>query len=372
LHIVRKEFIQIRRDRRMFIMSFLSPVIQLVVLGYAANIDVNSLPLLICDQDHSLSSREFAERFGSSGAFRVVGYAESPNQIDRSIEDGSALVALVIPAGFEDNLKARRTVQVQAIADGSETNSTSVGLSYAALIVGQYSQDVLFAAFSRHGAGRLKPAAVYPQIRVWYNPALRSRNFMVPAVLAIVLLMMTMSFTSLAVVREKETGTMEQLDVTPIRPYEFIIGKLAPFMVLGLADVALVVLVATLWFRVPLKGSILLLFGLCVVFELATLGLGLLISTISKTEQESAMITSFFISQPIMILSGFAFPIANMPGVIQFLTLAMPTRYFVFIVRGIFLKGIGFGSLWPDALGLLILGTVILAISIRRFHKKLG
>jgi ABC-2 type transport system permease protein len=349
LAIVRKEFIQIRRDRRMFIMSFLSPVIQLVVLGYAANTDVNNLPLLICDQDHSSFSREFVERFGSSGAFRIVGYAESPNQIDRSIENGRALIALVIPPGFEDNLKARRTVQVQAIADGSETNSASVGLSYAALIVGRYSQDILFAAFSRLGAGRLKPA-----------------------VLAIVLLMTTMSFTSLAVVREKETGTMEQLDVTPIRPYQFIIGKLAPFMVLGLADVALVMLVATLWFRVPLKGSIPLLFGLCVVFELATLGLGLLISTISKTEQESAMITSFFISQPIMILSGFAFPIANMPGVIRFLTLAMPTRYFMFIVRGIFLKGIGFGSLWPDALGLLILGIVILTISIRRFHKKLG
>jgi ABC-2 type transport system permease protein len=371
LHIIRKEFIQIRRDRRMFIMSFISPVLQLLILGYAANLDVKDIPLLICDQDVSRTSREFVSRFTSSGSFKIVGYVESPNQIDRPIDNGYASMALVLPHGFESDILARRTVQVQAIADGSESNAAGIGLGYAAQIVARYSQDIMLQQFSRLGAAGLRPVTVTPQIRVWYNPALRSRYFMVPAVLAMVLMMMTMLFTSLAVVKEKEVGTMEQLMVTPIRPFQLIIGKLAPFMVLGLADVLLVILVAVFWFHVPLKGSVLLLVGLCLVFEIATLGLGLLISTISRTQQEATMTSQFFVMQPMMQLSGFAFPIANMPKAVQVITLIMPLRYFMTIVRGIFLKGVGLQSLWRDALSLLVLGLVLLTIAISRFRKKL-
>jgi ABC-2 type transport system permease protein len=368
---MRKEFIQIRRDRRMFIMSFLSPVIQLVILGYAANLDVNNIPLLVCDRDGSRASREFVQRFTSSGQFRLVGYVQTPDDIDGPMDKGAASLALVLPRGFESDILAHRTAQVQAIADGSESNSAGIGLGYAALIVGQYSQKVLLAAFNRSGAG-LRPASINPQVRVWYNPTLRSRNYMVPAVLAMVLLMMTMMFTALAVVREKEAGTMEQLIVTPIRPYELIIGKLAPFAVLSIVDVVLVLVVATLWFHVPLKGSVPLLFLLCFVFEIATLGLGLLISTISKTQQEATMTTQFFIMQPMMQLSGFAFPIANMPWVVQLVTYLLPLRYFMTIIRGIFLKGVGMASLWRDALSLFVLGCVILGVAISRFRKRLG
>jgi len=371
LHIIRKEFIQIRRDRRMFMMSLLSPVIQLLILGYAANLDVKDIPLLVCDQDISRMSREFVSRFTSSGSFKVVGYVESSNQIDRPIDNGFASMALVLPHGFESDILARRTVQVQAIADGSESNAAGIGLGYAAQIVARYSQDIMLQQFSRLGATGIKPVTVTPQIRVWYNPSLRSRYFMVPAVLAMVLMMMTMLFTSLAVVKEKEVGTMEQLMVTPIRPFQLIIGKLAPFMVLGLADVILVILVAVFWFHVPLKGSVLLLFGLCIVFEIATLGLGLLISTISRTQQEATMTSQFFVMQPMMQLSGFAFPIANMPKAVQVITLIMPLRYFMTIVRGIFLKGVGMASLWRDALSLLVLGLVLLGVAISRFRKKL-
>jgi ABC-2 type transport system permease protein len=371
LHIIRKEFIQIRRDRRMFVMSFLSPVIQLVILGYAANLDVKNIPLLVCDQDHSVTSREFVQRFTSSGQFRLAGYVESPGDVDRPLNRGAASLALVLPPGFENGLRAHRTVAVQAIADGSESNSAGIGLGYAALIVGQYSQQVLLTAFSRSGA-RLKLPSVNPQVRVWYNPTLRSRNFMVPAVLAMVLLMMTMMFTGLAVVREKEAGTMEQLIVTPIRSYQLIIGKLAPFAVLSLVDVMLVLIVATLWFHVPLRGSIPLLFALCLVFEIATLGLGLLISTVAKTQQEATMTTQFFVMQPMMQLSGFAFPIANMPVVVQFVTYLLPLRYFMTIIRGIFLKGVGMTTLWRDSLSLFVLGCLILGVAIARFRKRLG
>jgi ABC-2 type transport system permease protein len=217
-----------------------------------------------------------------------------------------------------------------------------------------------------------RPATVTPQIRIWYNPTLKSRNFMVPAVLAMVLLMMTMSFTSLAVVREKETGTMEQLIVTPIKPYQLIIGKLAPFSALGIMDVVLVLIIAMFWFHVPMKGSIVLMFGLCFVFEIATLGLGLLISTIARTQQEATMTTQYFIMQPMMQLSGYAFPIANMPKPVQAITFFLPLRYFMTIIRAIFLKGVGLAVLWRDALALLVLGLAILGVAISRFRKKLG
>ncbi len=371
LHIIRKEFIQIRRDRRMLIMSFVSPVLQLLILGYAANLDVNNIPLLVCDQDMSQSSREFVARFTSSGQFRIVGYVATTKDATGPMDKGRASITLVVPHGFESDVLAHRTVQVQAIADGSESNSAGIGLGYAALIVGQYSRNVMLQTLDRLGV-TFRPATVTPQIRIWYNPTLKSRNFMVPAVLAMVLLMMTMSFTSLAVVREKETGTMEQLIVTPIKPYQLIIGKLAPFSALGIMDVVLVLIIAMFWFHVPMKGSIVLMFGLCFVFEIATLGLGLLISTIARTQQEATMTTQYFIMQPMMQLSGYAFPIANMPKPVQAITFFLPLRYFMTIIRAIFLKGVGLTVLWRDALALLVLGLAILGIAISRFRKKLG
>jgi ABC-2 type transport system permease protein len=371
LAIIRKEIIQMRRDRRMFMMSLLSPVIQLLILGYAANLDVSSIYLLVCDQDRTPASRTLVERFRSSGVFRIVEQVENAGAIDRYIDEGRAGMALVLPPGFERDLLRHKPAPVQVIADGSETNAAGIGLGYATQIVSEYSRDLILQTFARQGRGAATLATVNPQVRVWYNPTLRSRNYMVPAVLAMVLLMMTMLFTSLAVVREKEVGTMEQLIVTPIKPWQLILGKLAPFAVLSLVEVLLVLLVAVFWFRVPLKGSVALLFLLCLVFEIATLGLGLLISTISRTQQQATLTAQFFVMQPMMQLSGFAFPIENMPRLVQLVTFIMPLRYFMTIIRGLFLKGVGLDVLWRPALALLVLGLVILSVSISRFRKRL-
>jgi ABC-2 type transport system permease protein len=371
-HIIRKEYLQLRRDPTMLRLTFLSPVIQLLILGYAASLDVSRIPLVVCDMDHTRSSRELTTRFTSSGTFTLVGEVPSINDIDHQIDDGHASMALVLPRGFGAGIAGNRTVQVQAIADGSESNSAVIGLSYASIIVAAYSQAIGLKAYTRLRNAGLKLASVSPETRIWYNPAVKSRNYMIPAVLAMVLMLSTMLLTSLAVVREKEIGTMEQLIVTPIKPWQLLIGKLAPFSILGLIDIIIVLAIATLWFHVPLKGSIPLLFLLCFIFELTTLGLGLLISTVSKNQQQAMMTSQFFIMQPMMQLSGFAFPIENMPKVIQFVTNFIPLRYFMSIIRGIFLKGSGIRELWPNALALLIFGLVIFIISVNRFQKKLG
>jgi drug efflux transport system permease protein len=371
-HIIRKEYQQLRRDPTMLRLTFLSPVIQLLILGYAASLDVSRIPLVVCDMDHTRSSRELVSKFTSSGTFKLVCDVPNINDIDHQIDDGHASMALVIPRGFGASIAGNRTVQVQVIADGSESNSAVIGLSYASIIVASYSQAVGLQAYTRLRNAGLKLASVNPETRIWYNPAVRSRNYMVPGVLAMVLMLTTMLLTSLAVVREKEIGTMEQLLVTPIKPWQLLIGKLAPFSILGLIDIIIVLAIATLWFHVPLKGSIPLLLLLCFIFELTTLGLGLLISTISRNQQQAMMTSQFFIMQPMMQLSGFAFPIENMPKVIQFVTNFIPLRYFMSIIRGIFLKGSGFRELWPNALALLIFGLVIFIISVNRFQKKLG
>jgi ABC-2 type transport system permease protein len=372
LRFIVKELNQLRRDPGTLRLVFISPVIQLLLLGYAVNLDVANVRLAVCDQDRTRASRDFTDHFTRSGTFSLVDGAVDFTDIDRLLDNGIASMVLVIPRGFADGLARGRAVAVQAIADGTESNSAGVGLSYAAMIVGEYSRRVTLGTFSRLRGLGLVVASVAPETRVWYNPALRSRYFMVPGVVAMVLMLMTMLMTSMAVVREKEVGTLEQLIVSPVRPAQLIIGKLAPFALIGLADVVIVLVVATLWFHVPLRGSIPLLFLFCLLFEIATLGLGLFISTISRTQQQAMLTSQFFILMPMIMLSGFAFPIENMPRAIQPITYLMPMRYFLVIVRGIFLKGVGFRELWPQAAALLALGLVILTVSITRFRKRVA
>ncbi|MDI6807934.1 MAG: ABC transporter permease [Candidatus Eisenbacteria bacterium] len=371
-HIIRKEFIQLRRDRRMFFVVFFAPVFQLFILGYAVNLDVRDIPTLVCDNDNTKTSRGFLSEFSNSGYFRLTAYVNRIEDIDRYLDNGKASVAIVIPRGFGDKVIAGKPAQVQVIADGSETTTGTIGLSYASMIVAGYSRDIVSQQFEwLRGRGQ-KLSAISPELRIWYNPELRSRNFMIPGVLALILMVMTMMLTSLAVVKEKETGTMEQLIVTPIRPRELIIGKLAPFTIIGFIDVILVVLVTTFWFHIPIKGSVPLLFGLCAIFLMTTLGLGLLVSTVSRTQQQAMMTAIFFVMLPMMFLSGFVFPIENMPRIIQFITYLLPLRYFFVIIRGLFLKGVGIVELWDEAVALLILGTIIFSMSVLRFRKKLG
>ena len=372
LEIVKKEFIQFRRDPKMFGLSFIAPVFQLVILGYAASLDVKNIPTVVYDQDRSPVSRDLVRSFESSGYFTVVDYLQRDIDVDREVDDGKASIALVIPRDFERRLTAGERVPLQIIADGSESNSAGIGMSYASMIVGSFSQNIVLQNLQRRGFGPRIPGGVNAQIRVWYNPELRSRNFMVPGVLALLLMVMTMILTSLAIVKEKETGKMEQLAVSPIKPYQLMIGKLLPFLLIGVIDVILVVLFTNIVFNLPVKGSMLLLLALCLVFLMTTLGLGLFVSTVSRTQQQAMLTAIFFFMLPMIFFSGFVFPIQNMPLVIQYVTYIIPLRYFFVIIRGLFLKGVGLAILWPQAAALLAFGVAILSMSVVRFQKRLG
>ena len=370
LSFIRKEFLQLRRDRRMLPMLFISPIVQLLLLGYAVDLDVREIPAVVCDLDRTAASRAFLAAYFHSGYFIEKGRADAPGAVDRFLDDGLASVAFVIPRGFGDDLAAGRTAPVQLIADGSESQSATVGLNYASLIAARFSQRVLVEAFEKAPAAGLRPVRLEAEVRVWYNPELRSRNFLVPGILGLVLMVMTLMLTSMAVVREKEMGTLEQLIVTPLRPREIILGKLLPFVAIGLIDVILIVSVAASLLRVPLRGSVLLLIVLALVFMLTTLGLGLFVSTISRNQQQ-AMLTAVFFMLPMILLGGFVFPIENMPRFFQAVTYAIPIRYFFTIIRGIFLKGVGLPELWPEAAAMLAFGVGIFTLSVLRFRKKL-
>lgn len=369
VEIIRKEFHQIRQDKRMMVISILAPLIQVVLLGYAATTDIRSVNMVVYDMDKTPVSREFIQRFTTSGYFIEMYHAGRESDIEHYIEQGEALIALTVPEGFGADITDGRPAQVQVILDGSDASTANTLLGYANQIVSQYSQFVrpdVSMMLKSAGIGR-----VLPEPRVWFNPDLVSSNYMVPGVIALVLMIITTTLTSLGIVREKEVGTLEQLMVTPIKPYQLILGKLLPFTVIGFVDVLIVLAIARYWFNVPLLGSLWLLFALSVLFILNTLGLGLFVSTIAKSQQQAMLIAQFFIFMPMIFVSGFAFPIANMPEVIQYFTYLVPLRYFLEIVRGIFLKGLGLHELWSQALALLAFGTAILALSVLRFRKKL-
>ena len=370
LHIIRKEFLQLRQDKKMFGISFIAPVLQLIILGYAATFDVSNIPTVVCDFDNSPSSRELLRSFTSTGYFTIVGYFDKTSDIDNQLDDGHASIAIIIPRGFEKKIGAGQSAPLQIIADGTETSTAGIGLSYASIIVSQFSQNILLESLIKRGSVTM-PARVSAEFRVWYNPELKSRNFMVPGVLGLLLMVMTMLLTSLAIVKEKELGTLEQLVVTPIKPYQLIIGKLAPFFIIGVIDVILVVFFASLVFSLPVKGGALLLLFLSLIFLMTTLGLGLFISTISRTQQQAMMTAIFFFMLPMMFFGGFVFPIENMPTIIQYVSYVIPLRYYFIIVRGLFLKGVGLDILWPQALALFIFGSVILSMSVLRFQKRL-
>lgn len=370
-HIIIKEFIQFRRDRRMMMLSFLAPVLQLVILGYAATTDVKDIPMAVYDQDKSAASREYIGQFARSGYFVLEYEARALTEVDPLIEHGTVWIALIVPPGFSDQVLARQSTSVQIIADGSDANSAGISLNYASQITARYSQNIVAEAFKRTPEG-LRPAMVNAETRVWYNPDLKSRNFMVPGVLAMVLMIITMTLTSLGVVKEKEIGTLEQLLVTPIKPYQLIVGKLLPFAFIGMVDVILVLVITRWWFGVPLRGSVPLLFGMSGLFLLTTLGLGLFVSTISKTQQQAMMTAQFFFFMPFIYLSGFTFPIENMPQAIQYLTFGIPLRYYIVIIRGLFLKGVGITELWLQGAALIGFGALILTLAVARFKSKLG
>jgi len=377
-HIVRKEFIQVFRDKRARIFLFLPPLIQLMIFGYAVNMDITNIRLGIMDLSHSQQSRELIASFRASTYFRITRIIEHEKQIRELLDHGAVQGVLKINRDFAKKVKREEDTAVQLILDGTDSNTAHLIAQYVTAIVRQYSRGLLRDRIDRQLSRQLmarnadelrRVGEVVLQQRAWFNPNLVSRLFFVPGVIAMIVMLVITLLTAMAVVREKEIGTLEQLMVSPIRPRELILGKSIPFILVGYADMILITMVAVYWFHIPIRGSFPLLFLATSVYLLSALGFGLFISTISQTQQQ-AMMTNFFFFLPMVLLSGFAFPIANMPRAIQIITYANPIRYFLVIIRGIFLKGIGMDVLWHQLVALAIIGTTLLTLSSLRFRKR--
>ncbi len=370
-HMLIKEFIHVLRDPRMRMVVLVAPLIQLFLFGYAVNTDVKNAHFAVLDMDSTIASRDFLAHFTSSGYFTMEKYAGSEAEAHELLDRGLVHGVFQINRGFSADLSAGRTAQVQLLLDGTDSNTASIVGSYASEIAGSYSSSILLQRLVRQ-VGRIRdPAGVSLEVRAWFNENLESRNFYVPGVMASLLAIISLMLTSMAVVREKEIGTMEQIIATPIRQGEFIIGKTIPFALICYMDVFLITIVGVFWFGVPLRGSLLDLLLGTTLYLMSTLGAGLLISTISSTQQQ-AMMSMFFFITPAMMLSGFIFPIANMPEVIQWFTYLNPLRYYLIIIRGVFLKGVGLDILWPQFVALFLLGSASLWIATRRFHKTVS
>lgn len=366
-----KELLQLLRDRRMLPMILLAPIAQLIAFGYAANTDVTDIPFVLVDQDRTSASRDLVDRFLGSGYFDLAGWEDGVGAIDPWLVRGRAQIALVIAAGYGDAVAEGGTPRVQVIADGSDSNSALVGLGYASRIIADAGAEISRARLTAAAAGAPATGRIELVPRVWYNPDLRSRWFYVPAILAMVLLLTTMILPSMAVVREKEIGTLEQIIVTPLQAWQLILGKLLPFAAIGIINLFVITTIAVWYFGVPLRGSLALLVLLSLPFLMTTLGLGLLVSTLVSNQQQAMMTATFLMMVPMIYLSGLIFPIENMPRAIQYVTYAIPLRYYNVIIRGIFLKGSSLGVLWPGALILCGFGAGALALASFRFHKTL-
>lgn len=377
LVILRKEFVQSLREPRMRVLLFIPPMLQLIVFGFAVNLDVDHARLGWMDMDRTPLSRDLRDRFEGSGRFDVVVLPRNEAEVQQVLDSGRVQAVVRVLPDFERDVKRGRPTEVQVLIDGTNSNTASLVSSYAAAIIADFSsgvaggqQSIKVLARNPGAAVNLAAPDLEARSRVWFNPDLYSRNYFVPGVVANIIMIVTMMLTALAIVREKEIGTMEQLMVTPVRPLELMLGKTLPFAAVGLLDVFLVTTLALLIFHVPLRGNVLLLLACSVLYLMTTLGAGLFLSTVSQTQQQ-AMMGNFFFVVPAFMLSGFAFPIRNMPAAVQYLTYLDPVRYFIEIVRGIFLKGAGTPVLWPDMLCLAVYGTAVLGLSAWRFRKKL-
>jgi len=368
--VARKEFLHVLRDARSLGLAIALPVILLVLFGYALTLDVDHIPLAVWDQSRTAASRELLSRFCGSRYFAVRRSCRSYRELERAIDAGDALMALVIPSDFAARVASGRRTAVQAIVDGADPNTATIAMSYATAIVRDYSQELVLAEVRRAGLSP-PPPAIDPRPRVWFNPEMESKNFIIPGLIAIIMMVIAALLTSQTVAREWERGTMEQLISTPVRPAEVVLGKLIPYFAIGMLDVALAVLMGGLLFAVPLGGSLALLFLASAVFLAGALGMGLVISIVAPSQllaNELAMVLTYL---PAFLLSGFMFPIANMPKVIQAVTYAIPARYFMVILRGIYLKGLGLAVLGPELLLLAGFALAVGTIAILKFRKTM-
>ncbi len=369
-NLVLKEFLQLGRDRQARFRLIIPPLIQMIVFGYAATFEVYHVSTAVLDLDHSQESRELISRFAASGRFQIVETAKTPADIRSAIDHSDAVVAIVIEAGFAEELRKGVSAPAQIIVDGTNSNTALIALTYVNQIVSAYAQEVGQDLSRRLHPAQPPPPTVTLEPRPWYNVDYNSRWFFVPGVIATLTLVMVVNLTSFAVVREREVGTLEQIMVTPIRPLEFILGKTIPFFCVGLALTVAVAVVGTLWFQIPFVGNPLVLLLGTSLYLLSVLGIGLLISTVCLTQQQ-AFATNFFVINPSFILSGFSFPIASMPVFMQWISYINPMSYYLIVIRGTFLKGVGVSVLWPQMLALAALGVALLGLSVLRFHKSL-
>mgnify|MGYP005840220487 FL=1 len=370
LSLIRKEFLQILRDPRTLYITFAIPVIQLFLLGYTATTDVRNVPLAVFDQDRSPAARRLLDAYRAADYFRIAYDVDSEEELRALIDSGQAQAGLIIPPDYSERVLGNRTATVAFVLDGSDPNVASTSLAAAELIGQSHSTQLVVERLSRSGlAGTTQPALTV-RSRVWYNPDLQSAYFMVPALIGMILQLMTTMLTATAIVRERERGTIEQLIVTPIRSWELILGKIIPYVLIALFDTIEVLVVGSLWFGVPIRGSLSLLLALSGLFLLGSLGIGILISTIAKTQQEAMMLT-YFTMLPTIFLSGFFFPLAAMPPALQAISRVIPLRYYLKIIRSIVLKGVGADSLTEEIAALAVFGLVVMGIAALRFRKRL-
>ncbi len=368
--LMQKEFIQVWRDRRLRIFLFLPPLVQLIIYGYTINFDLKEVPTAVFDEDRSPSSRQLLTRFQASPYFQITHYPSSQGQVNTLLDHGRVTLVVHLPAGFAETLLTGQPASVQLLIDATDSNTGLVVAKYAGAVLTDYAQEEWETRLARLGL-RVRGRPVVLESRAWFNPNLISRNAFVPGVIALVVLLVSLMLTALAVVREKELGTLEQILVSPIRPLEFFLGKTVPFILISLADVVLVVFVGLFWFEMPFRGSPLVLALGTTVFLFSSVGLGLFISTVSVTQQQAVMAGTFLLT-PAILLSGLIFPIANMPVFFQYATYLNPLRYFITVVQGILLRGVGVSYLWPEMAAMAALGLVLLTLSLLRFRTRMG
>ena len=369
--IARKETIHIRRDPRSLILAIGIPMMMILLFGYALTLDVDHVPLVVWDQGGTPLSRDYVARFTSSRYFEFRGSVDNYPGIDRAINTRHAAIALVLPPDFAARLAARRPAAVQVVVDGSDSNTAALVLGYAQAVAMTFNQQIALEQI-RRSTGLTPISPLDLRARVWFNPDLESKNFIIPGIIAVIMGLIAALLTSLTVAGEWERGTMEQLISTPVQPAELVLGKLLPYFIIGMVDVLIAVLMAVFLFHVPLRGSVPLLFAMSALFIICTLAQGILISILARQQllaSQLAMVSTFL---PAFLLSGFTFAIVNMPAPVQVITHIVPARYFVALVKGIFLRGVGLQAMWPDALFLLLFALVVTGIAIRKFKKRLA
>jgi ABC-2 type transport system permease protein len=367
LSLIRKEFLHIFRDPRTLVVMFLMPIIELVLLGYAATTDIEHLSTAVFDGDRSMASRELIEAYRASNYFDVARYVESERQLEYLVDSGQVRAGLIIPAGYSEALSASGQAQVAFVIDGSDPSVANTVFA-ASQSVGQAQSMRIMERTMGIDPDDLPGVQVRP--RVWYNPEMKSANFMIPGIMGMILYFLTALFTAMSIVREREQGTIEQLIVTPIKPLELIVAKVVPYVFISFLDVLEVLAIGVVWFGVPIRGSLGLLLGLSAFFLLTSLGIGIFISSVANTQQE-AMLLTFLTVFPSVFLGGFFFPIEAMPNWLQAITYVVPLRYMLVILRGIILKGVGVQILYQEVVALIIFGAAIMLLAATRFRKRL-